>query len=85
MIARIRARGGTVHQTGASLAEADAHLRAHLLARDPAGVYVPPFDHPDIWAGNATCVAEAVAQLAALDAAAGQPERAGRPDAVVCS
>ncbi|MCJ1317463.1 catabolic L-serine/threonine dehydratase [Xylographa vitiligo] len=76
MIAKLRAAGATaVVQVGASWAEADAHLRAHVLARDPDGVYVPPFDHPDIWTGASSMVREMKAQFG----------EEGPPDAVVCS
>ncbi|KAI0169651.1 pyridoxal-phosphate dependent enzyme [Hypoxylon sp. FL1284] len=63
MMDKIRLLGAEVHQAGAHWAEADAYLRTELLAKDPAGVYVPPFDHPAIWAGASTLVAELAAQL----------------------
>ncbi len=56
-------------QTGASWAEADAYLREELLAKDENGVYVPPFDHEDVWDGAATIV----------------EEMEEKPDAVICS
>ncbi|KAI5867297.1 pyridoxal-phosphate dependent enzyme [Durotheca rogersii] len=68
MIDKIRALGAQVHQVGAHWERADAHLRAELLARDPAGVYVPPFDHADIWAGVSTLVDELAADAPAPDA-----------------
>ncbi|MCJ1281970.1 catabolic L-serine/threonine dehydratase [Xylographa opegraphella] len=75
MIAKLRAAGATaVVQAGASWAEADAHLRDKVLARDPDGVYVPPFDHPAVWTGASSMVREMKAQLGSE-----------RPDAVVCS
>ena len=75
MIAKLQAAGATaVVQVGASWAEADAHLRANVLARDRHGVYVPPFDHPAVWTGASSMVSEMKAQL-----------RGERPDAVVCS
>ncbi|MCJ1477923.1 catabolic L-serine/threonine dehydratase [Lambiella insularis] len=75
MVAKIRAAGATaVIQTGATWAEADRHLREVVLAADPHGVYVPPFDHADVWAGASTMVEEMAAQM-------GGPA----PDAVVCS
>ncbi|MCJ1389755.1 catabolic L-serine/threonine dehydratase [Xylographa bjoerkii] len=75
MVAKIRAAGATaVLQVGASWAEADAHLRESVLAHDPNGVYVPPFDHPAIWAGASSMVREMKAQLGGE-----------QPDAVVCS
>lgn len=70
MIAKIKTAGASeVVQHGASWAEADKFLREELLAKDPNGVHVPPFDHQDVWDGAATIVEE-------LD---------DRPDAVVCS
>lgn len=75
MIAKIRAAGATdVIQTGATWVEADQHLREEVLGHNPNGVYVPPFDHPDIWAGTGTMVEEIAAQIG--------PQK---PNAVVCS
>ncbi|KAH7053172.1 tryptophan synthase beta subunit-like PLP-dependent enzyme [Macrophomina phaseolina] len=80
MIAKLRAAGAhAVLQTGATWADADRHLRSELLRDNPAGVYVPPFDHPDVWAGNSTLVGEVAAQLEA------EGVREGVPAAVVCS
>ena len=83
-MAKIRALGGTVHQHGASWQQADEYLRAQFLAHDASGIYVPPFDHPDIWAGNATCMDELAAQLALLPRDESE-DWDGKPDAVVCS
>ncbi|CAD6588818.1 MAG: catabolic L-serine/threonine dehydratase [Alectoria sarmentosa] len=59
MVAKIKNAGATdVIQTGASWAEADAYLREELLAKDKNGVYVPPFDHEDVWDGAATIIEE---------------------------
>ncbi|OJD32744.1 tryptophan synthase beta subunit-like plp-dependent enzyme [Diplodia corticola] len=80
MLAKLRAAGAhdvIVH--GHDLAAAGEHLRTQLLPRDPHGVYVPPFDHPDIWAGNGSVVHEVAAQLAE------RGEGRAPPDAVVCS
>lgn len=44
---------------------------ALALCEGDGTVYVPPFDHPDVWEGNATLIDEAVAQ--------------GEFDAVICS
>ncbi len=75
MIAKISAAGATdVIQHGASWKEADGYLREKILKDDPNGVYVPPFDHADVWEGNSTIVGEVARQLPS-----------GRPDAVVCS
>lgn len=77
MIAKILTAGATqVLQRGVSWQEADKYLREELLAGDPVnGVYVPPFDHPEIWAGNATIIDEIEDQL---------PD-GGRPDAIIAS
>ena len=70
MVAKIKNAGAAaVIQTGASWAEADAYLREELLVKDASGVYVPPFDHQDVWDGAATII----------------EELAERPDAVICS
>lgn len=70
MIAKIKNAGSTaVIQTGASWAEADKFLREELLAKDQNRVYVPPFDHEDVWDGAATIIEELVE----------------KPDAMVCS
>ena len=70
MIAKIKAVGAyEVVQHGASWAEADQYLREELLQKQEHGVYVPPFDHQNIWDGAATIIEE-------LDE---------RPNAIVCS
>ncbi|KAF9632364.1 hypothetical protein BFW01_g3226 [Lasiodiplodia theobromae] len=84
MIAKLRAAGARdVVQFGATWADADAHLREVVLAeaetRGEVGVYVPPFDHEDIWEGNKGIVQEARAQLEEVGV------EGGRPAAVVCS
>ncbi|WVQ83700.1 hypothetical protein IAT38_005844 [Cryptococcus sp. DSM 104549] len=74
MITKLRAAGASdVVQHGKTLADADAFLREELLPLDPNGVYVPPFDHPDIWEGAESLADELVDQMG------------GAPDAVVCS
>lgn len=75
MIQKIKLAGASnVVQMGASWQEADAYLREVLLKKDKGGVYVPPFDHPDVWKGHAGMLAEIVEQLGGL-----------RPASVVCS
>lgn len=75
MISKIRIAGATaVIQRGATWVEADTYLREEMLAKDPNGVYVPPFDHPDVWAGAETIVDEVAQQI-----------QGGKPDAMVCS
>jgi L-serine/L-threonine ammonia-lyase len=85
MVAKLRELGADVIQIGASWFEADTHLREHVLrATEGPGadvpsarrVYVPPFDHPDVWDGAATLVGELERTLG--DAGA-------RLDGVVCS
>lgn len=75
MISKIRIAGATaVIQRGATWVEADTYLREELLANDPNGVYVPPFDHQDVRAGAETIVDEVERQI-----------QGGKPDAMVCS
>jgi L-serine/L-threonine ammonia-lyase len=69
MIDKMRAEGASVQVHGD--AWDDAHAAALALLEGEAAFYVHPFDLPSVWRGNATLVAEAVAQ--------GLP----RPDAVV--
>lgn len=84
MLAKIRAAGASqVLQHGATWREADAFLREQVIVaaeqRGETGVYVPPFDHPDIWAGHATMVMEMQTQL--RDPIRGDAQ----PDVLVCS
>lgn len=75
MISKIRTAGATaVIQHGASWVEADTYLREEILTKDPNGVYLTPFDHPDLWAGSETIVDEVERQI-----------EGGKPDVVVCS
>lgn len=75
MIAKLKTLGADVVQIGAHWSEADQYLREQLLAKDDNGVYVPPFDHPDVWAGNASLVDEVEEQMGSV----------GGYDALVCS
>lgn len=82
MVAKIRAAGASeVVQFGPSWKEADAYLREVVIRKaeesGAEGVYVPPFDHEDIWEGNATLVEEVRRQLGELGE--------GPPDVVACS
>ncbi|KAI1452705.1 pyridoxal-phosphate dependent enzyme [Annulohypoxylon moriforme] len=77
MIDKMRLLGAKVHQVGSHWALADAHLRSELLAHDPAGVYVPPFDHPDIWKGASTMVDELVYQV--------KPHNVSQIDGIICN
>ncbi|GJJ69075.1 L-serine/L-threonine ammonia-lyase [Entomortierella parvispora] len=70
---KIESEGATVEMEGEAWDEADLRART-IVANDPHGVYVPPFDHPDIWAGNSTMVDELKTQMGGIV-----------PDAIVCS
>ncbi|KAH8729299.1 tryptophan synthase beta subunit-like PLP-dependent enzyme [Ilyonectria robusta] len=75
LIARLYAEGVTkVVQHGQSVMDADKYLKAVVLPADPDGVYVPPFDHQDVWDGNSTVMQEIAVQM-----------EGEKPDAVVCS
>ncbi|WYZ38549.1 hypothetical protein EsH8_III_000463 [Colletotrichum jinshuiense] len=63
MISKLRLLGADCHQIGDNWAQADRYLREELLANDPAGVYVPPFDHPHVWDGASTMVDELASQM----------------------
>jgi len=58
----IKAEGANVTIHGAHWAEADAFART-LLTKNPSAAYIHPFDHPDIWEGNSTIIAEAAEQM----------------------
>lgn len=80
MVSKIRTAGAhAVIQHGATWADADAYLREivmptqHRLSGE-VGIYTPPFDHVDIWTGNATVVSEIVNQLQGV-----------RPSIIICS
>ncbi|KAI4093196.1 MAG: hypothetical protein LQ344_003023 [Seirophora lacunosa] len=64
MIAKLKNAGAyEVVQAGDNWKEADTYLREELLNKDEGGVYVPPFDDPEIWEGHSTLVKEVSAQL----------------------
>jgi L-serine/L-threonine ammonia-lyase len=78
MINKIKEAGAAeVIQEGTSWYEADSYLKSHVIPeaerRGEKPVYVPPFDAPEIWTGNATMIPEILEDL-------GQA-----PDALVCS
>lgn len=97
MVARLRGLGAAdVVQVGANWAAADAHLRGVVMPAYEArggprarAVYVPPFDHRDVWDGAATMVDELGAQMAAAAAATttatGGGARSSSIDGIVCS
>lgn len=61
---RLRSLGATVVQHGRNWPEADAYLRQEFLTPSPTTfpVYVPPFNHPDVWSGAATLITELTTQ-----------------------
>lgn len=74
MVKNLWAMGATaVIQHGATIAKAAEYIHTVLLPNDPNGVFVPPFDHPDIWEGNASVMEEIADQLQ------------DKPDVVICS
>lgn len=76
MVQKLKTLGADVVQHGLHWSEADTFLREELLAKDEGGVYVPPFDHADLWEGHSSLVDEVEMQLGGLNK---------EYDAVVCS
>ena len=94
MIEKLRQAGAhEVIQEGESWAEANKHLVEVVLpkARNAGAnpVYVPPFDHPAIWDGNATIVSEITEQLREIDRSyptlTGSATSSRGADAIICS
>lgn len=95
MIRKLCASGAAeVIQLGASWFEADAYLRENYIDNqdDTAetqvkNIYVPPFDHPEIWRGVGTMVEEMAAQLPPRECNHDDsaPASAFPADVVVCS
>jgi L-serine/L-threonine ammonia-lyase len=80
---KIREAGAAeVIQHGASWKEADTYLRDSILKNDPDAVYVPPFDHEDIWEGHATLVQELKRQMNDVSI---NDHGDVVPDALICS
>lgn len=82
MIAKIKAAGASeVIQYGESWKEADTYMREVAIADAEAqgveSVYVPPFDHPDIWDGHSTLIDELRQQFSELGEST--------PDVIACS
>lgn len=75
MIKKLGDLGANVLQKGAHWLEADTWMREELVGKDENGVYVPPFDHEDVWEGNATLITELEKQM----------QQVGGYNAVVCS
>ncbi|KAF9174576.1 hypothetical protein BGX21_000587 [Mortierella sp. AD011] len=72
MMKKIQAEGAHVEKEGEAWDEADLRART-IVANDPHGVYIPPFDHLDIWEGNSTMIPEIKMQLGGVV-----------PDAIIC-
>lgn len=90
MIDKLRQAGATeVIQEGATWQEADEYLRETLMpdakAKGETPVYVPAFDAPEIWEGNAGITHEIVKQME--EAVKHYPVASASPnvDAIVCS
>lgn len=64
-VAAIEAYGGQVEYCG--FTSADRIPRAKQLAQENGGVYIPPYDHPDIIAGQGTVGLEILEQLPDVD------------------
>ncbi|CAN8095587.1 unnamed protein product [Discula destructiva] len=83
MVSKLRELGADVVQVGENWAAADAHLRTVVIPEferahpDARAVYVPPFDHRDIWDGAETLVQELERQMA--------ESFASKVDGIVCS
>lgn len=76
MISKLRALSAEVKQQGRNWREADEYLREVVMGPEGNGrIYVPPFDHPDIWEGAGSLVPELEHQMASF----------GGYDGVVCS
>jgi L-serine/L-threonine ammonia-lyase len=63
---RIESEGADLIVRGAAWDE--ANVCAQRLAEEVNGAFIPPFDHPTIWRGNATLVDEAARQCPKPDA-----------------
>lgn len=64
-VAAIEAYGGQIEYCG--FTSADRIPRAKQLAEENGGVYIPPYDHPDIIAGQGTVGLEILEQLPDVD------------------
>jgi L-serine/L-threonine ammonia-lyase len=67
MLSKLKALDAEIHLCGNNWGEADRYLHEELLAHDPNGVYVPPFDHPWVWDGAASLAEELYEQMLPLE------------------
>lgn len=80
MVNKLRKIGASdVIQHGAGWTEADAYLRDVVMKDISGAVYIPPFDHEEVWKGAASMVPEIEAQLSGLCA------DQKKADGIVCS
>jgi len=70
---RIESEGAKVIAAGKVWDEANAYA-LQLLKDQPQVTYIPPFDHPEVWAGNSSLIDEIRDQL-----------EGAKPDVVICS
>ncbi|KAI6379190.1 hypothetical protein MCOR25_002068 [Pyricularia grisea] len=77
MIEKLRAAGAhEVLRHGATWQETDDYVRLKFMAKSEVPtIYVPPFDHPDVWTGHSTMVHEVAKQM----------PTGTLPDAIICS
>ncbi|WWC91566.1 uncharacterized protein L201_006512 [Kwoniella dendrophila CBS 6074] len=85
MIEKLKIQGADVIQHGETWFHADKYLREELLNKDSNGVYVPPFDHPDVWTGASTMVKEWESQLSIIDGGLNHHNEKTQADVVICS
>ncbi|CAI7628341.1 unnamed protein product [Penicillium crustosum] len=97
MINKIRAAGASnVIRHGASWFEADAYMRETFIENQDQdsksdvlvrNIYIPPFDHHDIWQGAGTLVDEIIKQLPPRDKVDDKTDKycSFPADAIVCS
>ncbi|WP_187345496.1 threonine ammonia-lyase [Ornithinimicrobium sp. CNJ-824] len=60
-LAATKGYGATVHQVGTTIDDCIEAARAH--EQEHGAVFIPPFDHPDIVAGQGTCGLEILEQV----------------------
>jgi threonine dehydratase len=60
-LAATKGYGATVHQVGTTIDDCIEAAQQH--AQDTGAVFIPPFDHPDIVAGQGTCGLEILEQV----------------------
>ncbi|KAJ6063880.1 tryptophan synthase beta subunit-like PLP-dependent enzyme [Penicillium canescens] len=93
MIKKILAAGASdVIRHGASWFEADAYLRENFIENEDSkldpltkNIYIPPFDHHDIWRGAGTLIDEIIKQLPQRHYSKTDSYCSFPADAIVCS